>query len=138
MRRVRNISQKSGCSMTKRVLITGGAGFIGSHLTDALLARGYAVRILDSLAPQVHCDQRRPAYLSREADGGRRRLRPRSGRAVTHQCRCSSSPRSSGRCRPKHVRDSELYENTTSALGQPPCLKLWPGVQWLVWSVPPP
>ncbi|KFE57139.1 NAD-dependent epimerase/dehydratase family protein [Pseudomonas syringae] len=32
------------------VLITGGAGFIGSHLTDALLAKGYMVRILDDLS----------------------------------------------------------------------------------------
>ncbi|HEY7298792.1 MAG TPA: NAD-dependent epimerase/dehydratase family protein [Xanthobacteraceae bacterium] len=40
--------------MPKRVLITGGAGFIGSHVADLLLASGYAVRILDLFVPQVH------------------------------------------------------------------------------------
>lgn len=38
----------------KRVLITGGAGFIGSHVADELLRRGYRVRALDNLSPQVH------------------------------------------------------------------------------------
>lgn len=37
-----------------KVLITGGAGFIGSHLTRALVASGHEVRILDCLAPQIH------------------------------------------------------------------------------------
>src|SRR6185295_6130732 len=37
-----------------RVLITGGAGFIGSHLADELLQYGYTVRVLDCLIPQVH------------------------------------------------------------------------------------
>jgi dTDP-L-rhamnose 4-epimerase len=36
------------------VLITGGAGFIGSHLVDRLVAEGHGVRVLDSLEPQVH------------------------------------------------------------------------------------
>jgi dTDP-L-rhamnose 4-epimerase len=40
--------------LTARVLVTGGAGFIGSHTVDLLLAEGYEVRILDSLQPRVH------------------------------------------------------------------------------------
>ena len=39
--------------MSERVLITGGAGFIGSHLADELLRAGYRVRALDDLSPQV-------------------------------------------------------------------------------------
>lgn len=50
-----------------KVLVTGGAGFIGSHTADALLARGHAVRVLDSLDPRVH-PRGRPDYLSREAE----------------------------------------------------------------------
>src|SRR5579864_9452946 len=46
-----------------RVLITGGAGFIGSHLADRLLAEGHDVRALDSLDPQVHVGGQRPGYL---------------------------------------------------------------------------
>src|SRR6478672_2209602 len=53
----------------QHVLITGGAGFIGSHLADELLANGYRVRVLDCLDPQVHGDQRRrPVYLSPEVE----------------------------------------------------------------------
>lgn len=50
--------------MSKEILITGGAGFIGAHLADELIANGYRVRVLDALAPQVHADRRRPAYLN--------------------------------------------------------------------------
>jgi dTDP-L-rhamnose 4-epimerase len=49
--------------MSSRVLITGGAGFIGSHTADALLQAGYAVRVLDSLEEPVHPGHARPAYL---------------------------------------------------------------------------
>src|SRR5579884_3100909 len=50
--------------MKKHILITGGAGFIGSHLADELLRQGYRVRALDSLAEQVHGPHAgRPDYL---------------------------------------------------------------------------
>jgi dTDP-L-rhamnose 4-epimerase len=52
-----------------RVLITGGAGFIGSHLADELLEHGHRVRVLDSLVPQVHGPgATRPAYLNRDVE----------------------------------------------------------------------
>ena len=60
--------------MDKHILITGGAGFIGSHLTDAMLARGYRVTVLDNLSPQVHADG------EMDADGWPTYLDPRARR----------------------------------------------------------
>lgn len=55
--------------MKSKILITGGAGFIGSHVADELLAAGYEVRALDALCPQVHGGQRaRPDYLARSVE----------------------------------------------------------------------
>jgi dTDP-L-rhamnose 4-epimerase len=51
-----------------KVLITGGAGFIGSHLADRLLADGHEVRALDNLDPQVHAGGERPDYLDPEVE----------------------------------------------------------------------
>ncbi|HYA71484.1 MAG TPA: NAD-dependent epimerase/dehydratase family protein [Thermoplasmata archaeon] len=48
------------------VLVTGGAGFIGSHLVDALVERGDRVRVVDALFPQVH--ESRPSYLQPRVD----------------------------------------------------------------------
>jgi dTDP-L-rhamnose 4-epimerase len=55
--------------MPKTILITGGAGFIGSHVADELLAQGYRVRALDCLSEQVHGPGRnRPEYLSPDVE----------------------------------------------------------------------
>lgn len=50
----------------KNVLVTGGAGFIGSHLVDKLISTGYRVRILDNLTYQVH-QGKIPEYINKKA-----------------------------------------------------------------------
>ena len=50
-----------------RILITGGAGFIGSHTTDALIEEGHSVRILDNLQKTVH-PKGTPDYVNPDAE----------------------------------------------------------------------
>lgn len=51
-----------------KVLVTGGAGFIGSYIVDELIRRGHRVRIFDSLDPQVHPTHEKPDYLNPDAE----------------------------------------------------------------------
>lgn len=85
----------------KHALITGGAGFIGSHLADALLARGFEVTVLDALLPQVHADgeldaEGWPIYLDRSVhrirgNAGDRQVLAAALRGVTHVAHLAAS-----------------------------------------------
>ena len=67
------MTRRSGA---KRALVTGGAGLIGSHLSDLLLREGYTVRILDNLEPNTHRNGR-PAWIPPEAEFLRADIRDR-------------------------------------------------------------
>ncbi|MGH9309762.1 MAG: NAD-dependent epimerase/dehydratase family protein [Vicinamibacterales bacterium] len=61
-----------------QILITGGAGFIGSHLADELMRRDHRVRVLDILSPQVHGEGcGRPEYLDPDVELQRGDVRDR-------------------------------------------------------------
>ena len=65
--------------MSERVLVTGGAGFIGSHTVDALIEDGYKVRVYDNLNPQVHGERsKKPGYLHPDAEFIKGDVRDRS------------------------------------------------------------
>jgi len=60
------------------ILVTGGAGYIGSHLVDALVGRDYAVTVLDNLEPQVHRSGSWPSYANAKATYVKGDVRDRS------------------------------------------------------------
>src|SRR6266478_2403160 len=51
----------------KRALVTGGAGLIGSHVTDLLVREGWKVRVLDNLEPNTH-KRGKPAWINERAE----------------------------------------------------------------------
>jgi dTDP-L-rhamnose 4-epimerase len=68
--------------MAEKILVTGGAGFIGSFLVDALVERGHEVRVYDALVPQVHGEaQSLPPYMNPDAEFLRGDVRDRDALA---------------------------------------------------------
>ena len=93
----------------RHVLVTGGAGYIGSHLVDALVARDYRVTVLDNLEPQVHRSGTWPSYANPKATlRARRRPRPRGVRAAGARGRRGRALRRGGQRRPEHVSGRSL------------------------------
>ena len=112
-------------SMSMRVLLTGGAGFIGRHVLHELLARGHEVRVLDSLRPDVH-----------GADS------PRSlGGAELHIVDCVTPARLTGRWL-ERTRSSISRRRSASALTFTICpttpdqMRSEPPCYLLAWRVP--
>ena len=62
----------------RSILVTGGAGYIGSHLVDRLVLRGYDVTVLDNLEPQVHRSGTWPSYANPRAKYVRGDVRDRA------------------------------------------------------------
>jgi dTDP-L-rhamnose 4-epimerase len=64
----KSIKSRTGEALAEKILITGGAGFIGRAVCREVLSRGHEVRVLDSLIEQVHGDRDRPEDLPQEVE----------------------------------------------------------------------
>ena len=102
----------------KRVLITGGAGFVGSHTADALLAAGHEVRIFDNLTSQVHQDGQF-SYIPESAEFilGDMRNKSQVDASRSRHGRNFSSCGCGGR-RPVDVSDCRLHGHQQSGNGE--------------------
>ena len=88
------------------ILVTGGAGFIGSHIVDALVEQGHAVRAVDALLPVAHAA--RPTYLNPAAEWIEGDLRDRPWPSGRSPASTRSATRRRGRPRHRHRRHRRL------------------------------
>ncbi len=91
----------------KRALVTGGAGLIGSHVTDHLVREGWTVRILDNLEPQTH-RLGKPAWVNEKAEFVHGDLTDRATDPRRDGRHRRDLP--SGRVRRLHARDRQVRE----------------------------
>lgn len=100
-----------------RCLVTGGAGFIGSHLADALLARGYGVRVVDNLATGLIGNVPADAEFVEGdlADPATATAAVRGCEVVLHQAAIPSVPRSIAEPRPSHDANINATFNVLTA-----------------------
>ena len=98
--------------MSKEILITGGAGFIGSHLADELIAHGYRVRVLDAMLSQVHGDAERPSYLHPDVNLIHGDISdPRMVAAALRGVDAVYHFAAARGCWPEHVRDRTVHQH---------------------------
>src|SRR5205823_13700279 len=103
---------------SKRALVTGGAGLIGSHVADLLRREGWTVRVLDNLEPQTH-RRRKPAWVSSDAEFIRS-----EERRVGKECRSRWWP--AHQRKNKSLRQEAVLQSNNSLSGRPTPERLEP------------